>query len=120
MYDTLFISWRLRSHFNTCLSFKIEENVVRECRRHDMATVCSFLHFSRCTILVRLKKEKNSELQYKPGDHLAIFPANRPELVQGLIDRLSGDVDPDLPIAVEVLREIKGKLQVSSLRSLLV
>lgn len=85
-----------------------------------MATLCSFLHFSRSTILVRLKKEKNSELQYKPADHLAIFPANRPELVQGLIDRLSGDVDPDLPIAVEVLREIKGKLQVSSLRSLFV
>lgn len=85
---------------------------VREFRRHAMTTLCSFLHFSRSTILVRLKKEKNSELQYKPGDHLAIFPANRPELVQGLIDRLSGDVDPDSPVAVEVLREIKGWSQV--------
>ena len=40
---------------------------------------------------------------------MAIFPANRSELVQALIDRLSGDVDPDLPIVVEALREIKGK-----------
>ena len=39
---------------------------------------------------------------------MAIFPANRPELVQGLINRLCDDVDPDLPIAVEVLREVKG------------
>lgn len=81
---------------------------MRDSHRHAIATLSSCLHFSRSTILVRLKKEKNSELQYKPGDHLAIFPANRPELVQGLIDRLSGDVDPDLPVVVEVLREIKG------------
>lgn len=64
---------------------------------------------SRSTILVQFKTDKNAELQYKPGDHVAIFPANRPELVQALIDRLSGDVDPDLPIVVEALREIKGK-----------
>jgi len=58
--------------------------------------------------LVQLKVDKNAELQYKPGDHVAIFPANRPELVQGLINRLCDDVDPDLPIDVEVLREVKG------------
>ena len=40
---------------------------------------------------------------------MAIFPANRPELVQGLIDKLSDDVDPDQPIAVEAQREDKGK-----------
>jgi len=40
---------------------------------------------------------------------VAIFPANRPEIVQALIDRLSDDVDPDLPIAIEVLHEVKGK-----------
>lgn len=40
---------------------------------------------------------------------MAIFPANRPELVQGLIDKLSDDFDPDKPIVVEALREDKGK-----------
>ena len=40
---------------------------------------------------------------------MAIFPANRPELVQALIDKLSDDVDPDEPIVVEAQREDKGK-----------
>lgn len=39
---------------------------------------------------------------------MAIFPANHPDLVQTLIDKLSGDVDPDAPIAIETLRETKG------------
>lgn len=41
---------------------------------------------------------------------MAIFPANRPELVQALIDRLSDDVDPDKLIVVEASREVKGEL----------
>ena len=69
-----------------------------------------FFSFSRSTISVRLKTENSTELQYKPGDHVAIFPANRPELVQALIDRLSDDVDPDKPIVVEASREVKGEL----------
>ena len=40
---------------------------------------------------------------------MAIFPANRPELVQALIEKLSDDVDPDKPIVVEAQREDKGK-----------
>ena len=40
---------------------------------------------------------------------MAIFPANRPELVQALIDKLSDDVDPDNPVVVEAQREDKGK-----------
>ena len=67
----------------------------------------SFCLHSRSTILVQLKTDKNTDFQYKPGDHVAIFPANRPELVQALIDRLSDDVDPDLPLSIEVLH--KGK-----------
>ena len=39
---------------------------------------------------------------------MAIFPANRPELVQALIDKLSGEIDPDSPIVVEAFREVKG------------
>ncbi|KAJ7387219.1 hypothetical protein OS493_004191 [Desmophyllum pertusum] len=65
---------------------------------------------SRSTISVQCKTENNTELQYKAGDHVAIFPANRPELVQALIDRLLDGVDPDKPIVVEALREVKGLL----------
>lgn len=64
---------------------------------------------SRSTISVKFKTENSTELQYKPGDHVAIFPANRPKLVQALIDRLSDDVDPDKPVVVEAQREVKGK-----------
>ncbi|XP_074635667.1 nitric oxide synthase 3-like isoform X3 [Acropora palmata] len=63
---------------------------------------------SRSTILVKFKTNDHAELQYRPGDHVAIFPANHPDLVQTLIDKLSGDVDPDAPIAIETLRETKG------------
>ncbi|KAJ7387220.1 hypothetical protein OS493_004192 [Desmophyllum pertusum] len=49
---------------------------------------------SRSTISVQFKTENSTELQYKAGDHVAIFPANRPELVQALIDRLLDGVDP--------------------------
>ena len=76
-------------------------------------TLYLFTSFSRSTISVRLKTENSTELQYKPGDHVAIFPANRPELVQALIDGLSDDVDPDKPIAVEALREVKGECKFS-------
>ena len=64
---------------------------------------------SRATISVKFKTENSKELHYKPGDHVAIFPANRPELVQALIDKLADDVDPDQPIVVEAQREDKGK-----------
>ena len=40
---------------------------------------------------------------------MAIFPANRPELVQALIDKLTDDIDPDKPVTVEASREVKGK-----------
>lgn len=58
---------------------------------------------------MKFKTENRKELQYKPGDHVAIFPANRPKVVQALIDKLSDDVDPDKPIVVEAQREDKGK-----------
>jgi len=63
---------------------------------------------SRSTISVKFKTENSAELQYRPGDHVAIFPANRPELVQALIDKLSDDLDPDNPVVVEAQREDKG------------
>lgn len=72
-------------------------------------TILLFFHLrSRSTILVQFKSENNAGLEYKPGDHVAIFPANRPELVQALIDKMSGEIDPDSPIAVEAFREVKG------------
>ena len=76
--------------------------------KNDCIFFSSSLPISRSTILVKLKTNNTDELQYKPGDHVAIFPANHPVLVQSLVDKLSGDVDPDTLIVIETLREIKG------------
>ena len=65
---------------------------------------------SRSTILAQLKSDDSNQLQYKSGDHVAIFPANSTEMVQALIDKLSDTIDPDQPINVEAQREVKGEL----------
>jgi hypothetical protein len=50
---------------------------------------CFHLGFSRQTFLARIDLEGNSaDMNYSPGDHVAIFPLNSPELVDGIISRL--------------------------------
>nr|AAK61379.1 nitric oxide synthase [Discosoma striata] len=63
----------------------------------------------RSTILVRFDVEKNKELNFEPGDHVAIFPANRANTVQDLIDMMHEKPTPDQPIRIEVARENSGK-----------
>uniref|UniRef100_A0A674JQL3 Nitric oxide synthase 3 n=1 Tax=Terrapene triunguis TaxID=2587831 RepID=A0A674JQL3_9SAUR len=58
---------------------------------------------SRATILVRLDTAGQPELQYLPGDHVGIFPANRPELVQELLERVEDPPPDEEPVAVEFL-----------------
>ena len=49
------------------------------------------------------------ELSYVPGDHLAVFPENREELVDTLIDLLDDAPDPDVPLRMELCKEVSGK-----------
>ena len=72
-----------------------------------LACFCTF--GSRSTILVALDTDKRKELAFEPGDHLAIFPANKASLVQDLIDMLHEKPDPNRPIRIEVAREDPGK-----------
>nr|XP_005289790.1 nitric oxide synthase, endothelial isoform X1 [Chrysemys picta bellii] len=58
---------------------------------------------SRATILVRLDTAGQPELQYLPGDHVGIFPANRPELVQELLERVEDPPPDEEPVGVEFL-----------------
>ncbi|XP_044278442.1 nitric oxide synthase, endothelial isoform X2 [Varanus komodoensis] len=58
---------------------------------------------SRSTILVKLQTGDQPELQYQPGDHVSIFPANRPELVEGLLERVEDPPPAEEAVAVEVL-----------------
>ena len=49
------------------------------------------------------------ELEYKPGDHLAVFSENGSELVDALIGLLDNSPAPDQPIKLEVRKVISGK-----------
>ena len=68
-----------------------------------------FLGLSRSTILVRIDTRGKKSLSFHPGDHLAIFPANHPRLVQRLIDALHNAPNPDLPIKIQYCQEKSGK-----------
>ena len=69
-----------------------------------------FLFLSRSTILVSLDIRENSkELIFEPGDHVAIFPANRASLMQDLVDLTHEKPDPNWPIRIEVAREDPSK-----------
>ena len=46
------------------------------------------------------------ELNYEPGDHIAIFPSNREELVSNVLERLTQLEDPDQPIQLLGLKEV--------------
>ena len=58
----------------------------------------------RKTVLIELMSinEKNSTF-YMPGDHLGVYPENRPEIVEGILEHLSEyDVDQEYQIFVRV------------------
>lgn len=60
---------------------------------------------SSSTILVSLDTTQNKELTFEPGDHLAVFPANKASLVQELIDLTHEKPDPNRPIRIEMAQE---------------
>lgn len=57
------------------------------------------------TSKVTLLLEMETELTYTPGDHVGVFAANKSELVDGILQRLSGLEDPDKPVELQVLKE---------------
>lgn len=56
----------------------------------------------RSTISVEIMTDG---VPYEPGDHVGIFPENRKELVDGIIERLIGVEDPDENLQLQVLKE---------------
>ncbi|CAL4108293.1 unnamed protein product, partial [Meganyctiphanes norvegica] len=61
---------------------------------------------SRSTQQVILSTGNLPELSYKPGDHVAIIPANQSTIVDAVLSRLSDCPNPDLPMQVMVQREV--------------
>lgn len=55
-----------------------------------------------------MSMEGDGDLTYEPGDHLAVFPKNRPELVNKLIDLLDEAPDPNVPFKMELCKEMSG------------
>ncbi|XP_037910457.1 nitric oxide synthase isoform X2 [Hermetia illucens] len=44
-------------------------------------------------------------VNYEPGDHVGIFPANRKDIVDGILKRLTGVDDPDEISQLQILKE---------------
>ncbi|KAL3869039.1 hypothetical protein ACJMK2_041766 [Sinanodonta woodiana] len=88
------------------------KNVV-SCRLIESKQLQS-LESSRQTLLVRFDTEGTSELQYSPGDHLAVFAENVPALVNGVLACLHSapPVDQNIKIEMQSLRTTPlGKIQ---------
>lgn len=60
---------------------------------------------SRQTILIKLDTYGASELAYVPGDHVAIFPKNSPDMVESILARLHNAPPADQIIKTEILQE---------------
>ncbi|XP_073533292.1 nitric oxide synthase 3 isoform X1 [Phyllobates terribilis] len=58
---------------------------------------------SRSTILIKLNTEGQDELRYSPGDHLGVFPCNREDLVQALLERVEDPPPANDTVQVETM-----------------
>lgn len=57
---------------------------------------------SRSTVLVEMNV---NNVNYQPGDHVGIFPANRKEIVDGILNKLSGVENFDEILQLQLLKE---------------
>ncbi|XP_012262601.2 nitric oxide synthase, salivary gland [Athalia rosae] len=60
---------------------------------------------SGVTLLLELDEIAGMELQYKPGDHLGVFACNRAQLVESILKRLQTNIDPDIPIELQMQKQ---------------
>lgn len=45
------------------------------------------------------------QVNYEPGDHVGVFPKNRTELVDGILERITGSEDPDAILQLQIQNE---------------
>ena len=48
-------------------------------------------------------------MKYSPGDHVGIYPPNRKDIVDSVLERLDGDVHPDHDIMLDMNHGENGK-----------
>lgn len=58
----------------------------------------------RSTVLIQIEAPG---IAYEPGDHVSVFPENQKELVDGILERLSGVDDPDETLQLQILKEVQ-------------
>ncbi|CAG5122629.1 unnamed protein product, partial [Candidula unifasciata] len=67
----------------------------------------------RQTILVKMNTQGADELVYVPGDHVGVYPANSPDIVDGILARLHNSPPADQIIRTEFLHEVTTPLGTS-------
>ncbi|KAK7071226.1 Nitric oxide synthase, brain, partial [Halocaridina rubra] len=78
-------------------------------------------------IIIKTNQDSSCSLDYEPGDHIGVFPANNPELVNGILPRLKNIANSDTPIQIMVQTQTGNqsdwkphpRLPVASIRTLL-
>lgn len=56
----------------------------------------------RSTILIEFISK---DAKYQPGDHVGVFPSNRFDIVDGILNRLSGNEDSEHILQLQMLKE---------------
>lgn len=83
---------------------KVHNKTVLPCKLIERTQLQS-QNSSRQTILIKLDTYGASELAYVPGDHVAIFPKNSPDMVESILARLHNAPPADQIIKTEILQE---------------
>ncbi|XP_054711021.1 LOW QUALITY PROTEIN: nitric oxide synthase, salivary gland-like [Uloborus diversus] len=64
---------------------------------------------SRQTLFIELETQNHPAMKYFPGDHVGIYPANREEIVNGILERMRTTCpDPDRPFQLELRKTVQS------------
>lgn len=83
---------------------KFHNKTIRQCHLKAAPESLHTQSGSRSTILVKIMIDPN-DLSFQPGDHIGILPENRQDLVDGILENLTGKEDWDEIMQLQILRE---------------
>ncbi|GIY63295.1 nitric oxide synthase, salivary gland [Caerostris darwini] len=64
---------------------------------------------SRQTLMIVMEISDNDSIKYYPGDHVGIYPANRKEIVDGILARISATCpEPDKPFQLQLRKTVQS------------
>nr|AAW88577.1 nitric oxide synthase 2 [Lymnaea stagnalis] len=111
----------------SCSLDKVRIVPVEICKEPDLCQVLSNIHGKEITpfmlseriqlqakdsdqqtILVKMHMPNATDLKYAPGDHVGIFPANSPDIVDAILVRLDTTIGPDQVIRTDISTQLEG------------